>query len=242
MSTILPAGHAHTITNKAYATEPMSDLEKAFLEFRARTSKIKSYNVHTMGFSLVGGLLHNIEISICELHSLALKHEGYPAKLDGVFVSMGYARCPETIILSDFQTPLNFLGLRLPHNKLLVNKGIAGNWLGAHAHGVVVNCGEAQDFAGYISDGVIVNGKYAGRGFGTCGTGGVAISLREPAGYWSPSIGGRTICHDRLSEGMREYLEELVSACNGSPEYIRKRYGDDPAHRIKKDIWAEEDL
>lgn len=234
MSRILPAGHASSIASRAHAAEPTSDLEHVFLE--KRTWILEGHTDHTYIFA--SGFLKHLTLRAYDVHNLLLKHNEISTLNMDAFVAAAYARCKDTVIIYDLDTPRGCLGYRLPTYKLFINTGRTDSYLGLDSEGIVVNCGTTGDNAGDSARGIVINAGMAGKMFGRGLHGGISIALREPESYQSchPQFLSRPIRHDTIPDNLKAYLEELTEHCRGSVEEIHERYGSVPARQINDDI------
>jgi len=123
--------------------------------------------------------MDGLQLDVDSLHGLVDAYsDRHSINLAGLFLSAGYHRVTEDVIVCDFGIPLSYLGHCLPEDKVLWNKGKAGFGLGAKGKGVVVNCGHVEDHMGYEASGVVVNLVRAGDYFGS-GAFGVVVNFGE---------------------------------------------------------------
>lgn len=229
MNLVVPAGHAASVASKAYAAETKSDLEKAFLEIAdPQLSDHKRYR-HAVE------QLREIAFTSDDLHGLLLQHRNR-AWVAGHFVSAAYNAGDEYVVKYDLDLPISHLGYSLHGNRLLVNCGRTGNFLGLGSCGVVLNLGNTGDYFGTHSAGMIINAGRCGRWVLTSSEGGVAIALRPPEHYCKRARDSRMLPHFAITDDLQNYLEALANACKNPAEEIVAKYGKIPADTIRKDI------
>lgn len=225
-----PAGHMAPPAQREYK-EPNWILERIF---EAWTNHLYRYNrngkvlSHPDSYEHALELTKNIKPSVPEIHGFVLAHRHHRDIKDaGYFVSAIYNQSDEREIIWDFDIELNYLGYKLPADKLLINYGETGEHLGCEASGSVINYGKTGIRMGANLEGLVINCGEAGEEMGLFDQGqiinyGKAESMPEEAGDYiicikdPESFFGIT--------GFTDIVRELVlkeADCRQIPELIQ---------------------
>lgn len=157
-----PAGH-ESVPNKRKYEKPESRLIEVFENwFRELPSagKILDEVLEKREYDKAVEMTKEIRPTFADANALLLAYQDRPKiKSAGLFVSALYNRVKERELLFDLDlpTPVNYLGFKLPKDKVLINKSKVGSWFGYDASGPVINYGQAQDHAGCGSKGLVAN-------------------------------------------------------------------------------------
>lgn len=230
MSSITPAGYTHTIASKAYAAAPTSDLERAFDEWEQRCRHKLVRDAYPIAYNV----LQNMRPRVTDLHAFMLEHAS--VKKAGHFLSAGYNLSEERIIYHDLDLSISNVGVALHQDKLLINTGKVGSFLGWRATGTIINLGSAGAHAGVKNLGAFVNAGIIGGDSGFPDRYGIAVSTTNPQKVAFHGKNGWLHRENALSEGLSEYVERLAETCRGTPEDILSRYGSDPSVQIMDDL------
>lgn len=236
MSLVVPVGHSKGHSSR-YAWPASSELERVFLEWHSRVESTGSCSISIDRIVHSLSRLPDSSFTTDGLHELVLKysHDSYP--LLGAFVSGGYTKLHDNVIVYDLEAVVANLGCGLPRDKLLVNRGTVGEDLGLSAMGTVVNLGVTGNRAGFLLTGTLLSAGTAGHGFGCLMGAGIAVAFRDPDSYWADqTTTDRFVCHDSITGELQDYSMELMEICRGPVKGIYDRYGEVPAVTIRQDI------
>jgi hypothetical protein len=125
---------------------------------------------------------------------------------------------------------------------IVINYGKAGNRMGDwNASGILVNYGEAGDQMGDCTSGIVVNYGEAGDGMGDWAIGKI-IAIKNPKSFGYLGDAKQVLKEEecRRIPGLIEYFDKLKNKIyegRDNPELLLKMFGDNPADKIKKDVY-----
>lgn len=234
MNSITPAGHQASITATAHTAVPKSELERTFEEWREADTRPSIWKKYQLADAMIQERL-NGEVEVKDLHVSLLLQQGPLGFWDGIFLSAGYNSCKESVIIYDLDVPVNFIGHQIAADKLLVNRGTTGNWMGYRARGTIVNMGNTGNLCGRETTGSLVNAGTTGVGFGEdLGKGGIAISFA--GAFKCQYVGHHLVKESEIPPEMGPYIDDIVTLCKGSADGILEVYGKKPSLTIRKDL------
>lgn len=169
-----PAGHEASNAKRKYAS-PDKKLELAFEKFLKKTYRV---NPDKYG-EFAKELLKNVQASVDEAHALVVKYQEHPDIRDaGNFISAIYNKAPEKTIVYEFDIPIDFLAHKLAKDKIFVNKGYGGFYVGGASRGIIVNQNLTCGTFGFEAQGPVINYGKSGNNVGT-GSSGLLLNQGE---------------------------------------------------------------
>ena len=144
---------------------------------------------------------------ILALHPTLTQHRLYWTL--GFFISaLWNHRCPEKIITYNHNTPnVKYIGFHLPQNKILINKGNTGDWIGHGATGIIINQGNTGDWVGEEATGTII-----------------AVVPTGISGHFS---GTRITAQAyKRNAALKTYVDRLLALAKDDPPAIEQEFGD----------------
>jgi len=223
-------GSGHEVPDeKRKYDKPSSALRNAFekfLEMQPNDYKIARY------------LTRKLRIELPEAHFLLQdcpkRTKAGESTHPGIFLSAIYNRHPEKYIVFDFnaENPPLKLGFKLSRDRVLINRGTVGSFLGLKADGLIINCGEARGLVGFDSKATVINYGSAGMGFGNeneglsinCGKAdsiykvtGTVLAVKNPDNYSDTVSKGKTLLEEQCAK-----MPELIEFLNTFKEKLDK--------------------
>jgi hypothetical protein len=142
----------------------------------------------------------------------------------GSWLSAAYNCSSDKLVVYELQLPEDKipcgLGFRLNKDKVLVNSGNAGNYMGNYASGVVINNGNAGNLMGEYASGVVINNGNAGNLMGEYASG-VVINNGDAGFEMGWNVSGVVINNGNVEDWIGEGASGTIICLKDPKGYSR---------------------